>query len=70
MSQTDRITDLEEQLAHTTRQAEELSDVVADQAKRLEVLKRRVLMLMQRVAAEQADAGGGVVIGDQKPPHW
>ncbi len=70
MTETDRITELESQLAHTTRQTEELSDVVADQALRIEVLERRVLRLMERAASEEAAGTGGVVLGDQKPPHW
>ncbi|MCP5085767.1 MAG: SlyX family protein [Rhodobacteraceae bacterium] len=64
------MTELETQLAHTTRQAEELSDVVADQAKRIELLERRVERLMERAASEEAAGTGGVVLGDQKPPHW
>ncbi len=70
MNQSDRITELENQLAHTARQAEELSDIVADQAKRIELLERRMLRLMERAAAEEAAGTGGVVMGDQKPPHW
>lgn len=69
-SPEDRITELESQLAHTQRLSEELSDVVAEQAKRIDVLEARVQILMQRAAADEAASGSGIVIGDQPPPHW
>lgn len=70
MSNAARLTELETQLAHTTRQSDELSDIVADQAKRIEVLERRLLALMERAAADEAATAGSVVLGDQRPPHW
>ena len=70
MTDSDRMTDLETQLAHTSRQSDELSDIVADQAKRIEVLERRILALMQRAASDEAANASGVVLGDQTPPHW
>jgi SlyX protein len=27
-------------------------------------------MLLEREAERQADGGGGVVLGDERPPHW
>ena len=66
----DQITELESQLAFALRQGEELSDVVADQAKRIELLERRVKMLMERAAADEASNASGVVMSDQPPPHW
>lgn len=63
------MTDLEERIAHLTRMVEDLSDVVARQAGEIEVLERRVAMLMQR-AAEAEAAGGTVPLADQRPPHW
>jgi len=70
MTDSDRMTELETQLAHTTRQSDELSDIVANQAKRIEVLERRLLALMERAAADEASNASGVVLGDQRPPHW
>lgn len=61
---------LEEQIAHLTRSVEEMSDVIARQQKEIDVLTRRVAMLMQREAERQQDGGGGVVIGDERPPHY
>lgn len=65
-----RIQHLEEALAHTTRLAEELSDVVAELRAEQERLLRRVDMLMQREAGREADVSGTIPLADQRPPHW
>ena len=61
---------LEEQIAHLTRTVEDLSDIVAAQAEEITTLNRRVHMLMQREGEREASGGGGVVIGDERPPHY
>jgi SlyX protein len=61
---------LEEQIAHLTRTVEEMSDVVAQQQGEIAVLTRRVQMLMEREAERERDAGGAVVMGDERPPHY
>lgn len=61
---------LEEQIAHLTKTVEELSDVVARQDTELALLQRRVQMLLEREAGREADGGGGVVMGDERPPHY
>jgi SlyX protein len=61
---------LEEQIAHLTRTVEELSDVVARQEKEIATLTRRVFMLMQREGEREAEQSGGVVLGDERPPHY
>lgn len=61
---------LEERIAHLTAQAEDLSDVIADQAKRIDVLERRVAMLLEREASREADGEGSIPLADQRPPHW
>jgi SlyX protein len=58
----------EEEIAHLRRAVDELSDVLARQSREIEVLTRRVALLMER-AAEAEDAGS-VTLADQKPPHW
>ena len=63
-------THLEEQIAHLTRTVEELSDIVARQQGEIDVLTRRVQMLLEREAERQSEGGGGVVSGDERPPHW
>jgi len=60
---------LEERIAHLTRSVDDLSDVVARQAREIERLAARVAMLMEREAEREAE-GGGVPRADQKPPHW
>ena len=62
--------EIEEKLAHLMRTVDELSDVVAAQAREIEVLTRRVEMLMSREAEREAEATGGVVLGDERPPHY
>ncbi len=66
---TTRLHAAEEQIAHLVRAVDDLSAVVARQAREIEMLTRRVSMLMAREAEREADAGGGV-LADQKPPHW
>ncbi|MEM1076632.1 MAG: SlyX family protein [Pseudomonadota bacterium] len=62
--------DLEEKIAHLTRTVEELSDVVARQSDEISVLQRRVIMLMQREGEREAEGSGGVVLGNERPPHY
>ncbi|MGR3616429.1 MAG: SlyX family protein [Paracoccaceae bacterium] len=61
---------LEEKIAHLTRTVEEMSDVVARQQVEIDTLTRRVEMLMQREATREQDGSGGVVLGDERPPHY
>lgn len=62
--------DIEERIAHLTRQVEDLSDVVAGQARQISALERRVELLMGREAEREASAEGGIPLADQRPPHW
>ncbi|HBQ36319.1 MAG TPA: SlyX protein [Rhodobacteraceae bacterium] len=66
----DDITRLQEQISHLMRSVDDLSDIVARQETEISVLDNRVRMLMQREAGREADAGGSVVMTDQRPPHW
>lgn len=70
MADSNHIINLETQLAHITRIVEDLSDIVADQTKRLERAEQRIEMLMQRAAEDEAAMVSGEIIGDQRPPHW
>lgn len=63
-------TSLEERIAHLERMVEDLSDVVADQAKALDRAERRILKLMNEAAERELDAGGSIPLADQRPPHW
>jgi len=65
-----RIDALEEQIAHLIRTVEDLSDIVARQEGELALLTRRAQMLMAREAERESQSGGGVVVGDERPPHY
>ncbi len=60
----------EERLAHLLRAVEDLSDLAAAQAARIERLEAQVARLKHSEAARQEDGGGGVILGDERPPHW
>ncbi|MWB79825.1 SlyX protein [Pseudooceanicola sp. 216_PA32_1] len=61
---------LEEQVAHLQRNVDELSDIVTRQQTEIAMLTRRVQLLMEREAERESQAGMGVHMGDEKPPHW
>ncbi|SHG86693.1 SlyX protein [Marivita hallyeonensis] len=63
-------TQLEERIAHLLRVTDDLSDTVAAQAKEIDRLTARVEMLLQREAAREAEGSGGIVLGDERPPHY
>ncbi|MCL3881045.1 SlyX family protein [Marivita sp. GX14005] len=63
-------TDLEEKIAHLMRTTDDLSDTVAAQAREIERLTARVERLMQREAEREAEGSGGIVLGDERPPHY
>lgn len=60
---------LEEKLAYLERLAEDLSDIVADQGRRILHLEAQLSILREAEAARMAD-GGSVLIGSERPPHW
>ncbi len=61
---------IEERLAHLERLADDLNEVVTRQALELDTLTRRVHILMEREAMREADGTGGIVVGDERPPHY
>ena len=61
---------LEEQIAHLTRLVDDLSEIIARQETDITTLNRRVHMLMQREGEREASQGSGVVLGDERPPHY
>ena len=65
-----RLERAEEELAHLRRAVDDLSDVVARQGREIEVLTRRVRMLIARAAEAEAAAAGAAAPANQKPPHW
>lgn len=61
---------LEEQIAHLTRTVDELSDVIARQDAEITRLRHTVAQLVEREAQRTQDGSGGVVFGDERPPHY
>lgn len=61
---------IEERMAHLERLADELSDIVARQSDEIDTLTRKVAMLMQREAMREVEGTGGIVLGDERPPHY
>ncbi|MGR3540217.1 MAG: SlyX family protein [Hasllibacter sp.] len=60
----------EERIAWLEREVEGLSATVAAQDAELRALRAAVDRLTRAEAERQADAAGGVVMGDERPPHW
>ena len=61
---------MEEKIAHLERVVDDLSGGVACQADEIAILTRQVALLMQRERERVADGGGGVILGDERPPHY
>lgn len=61
---------LEEQIAQLNLTVDELSDVIARQDKELLLLRMQVDKLILREAEREQSASGGVVLGDERPPHY
>jgi len=61
---------LEEQIAHLTRTVDELNAIVIRQHDEIDRLTRRVEMLMQREAERMQEGSGGIILGDERPPHY
>lgn len=61
---------LEEQMAHLLRAVDDLSDIVARQQDEIDHLNCRVEMLMRREGERDASGSGGIVVGDERPPHY
>ncbi len=61
---------IEERLAYLERTVDDLSDTVARQDREIADLTKRVAMLMQREASREAEGSGGIVLADERPPHY
>ena len=70
MEQEEQIIELEIKLSEATKLSEELSDIVAEQANRLDIAERRIQLLMERAAEDEANSSNGITINDNLPPHW
>ena len=65
----DNLLSLEEKIAYLTRIVDDLSEIVAKQADQIDLVSRRVGLLMERAAEGMAD-NGTIPLTDQRPPHW
>jgi len=63
-----RITKLEEELAHVSMNNEELSSELIHSSKRIEQLERKIAMLESRFSSLEDNIDAP--IPNEKPPHW
>jgi SlyX protein len=66
---SDRLSSIEEKLAHLERAVSDLSDVVARQQKELDRALDRNQRLMEKIAAMESDFGPSAS-AHEKPPHY
>jgi SlyX protein len=66
----DRLEAIEGHMAHLIRVVDELNEVVATQAAEISRLKTQVAFLLEREAGREAEAAGGIFLGDERPPHY
>ena len=61
---------LEEKLAYQEKTIDELSEVIAAQARQIDLIEARLRRLMEREATRETEGTGGVILGDERPPHY
>jgi SlyX protein len=66
----ERLEAIEGHLAHLLKTVDDLNEVVAGQAAEIARLHAQVAFLMQREAGREAEASGGIYLGDERPPHY
>lgn len=64
-----RLTDLEVRLAHAERLTEDLSSIIADQAKTIDSLTRHARQVTARLG-DFNDTLAGLSQDDKPPPHY
>jgi SlyX protein len=64
----DRTEAIEAHVAHLTRMVDDLNEVVLRQGAEIDRLKAQMVLLLDR--ARDAGGEGGVILGDERPPHW
>ena len=67
-SDESRLMEVESRLAHHERMAEELSSVMAEQARTIDILTRQVRQLTERL--EDIEADWKRPPAHEKPPHY
>lgn len=66
---TDRLTELEDALAHLEAALADISDVVRAQGAEITRLRTHVDLLLSEAAAREKE-GGSAVFTDTPPPHY
>ncbi len=61
---------MEERIAHLEKTVDELSAMLAARGAEVDRLLARVDRLMAREAEREAAGSGGVILGDERPPHY
>lgn len=63
-------TDLQERIAHLEKTVDELSTMLAARGAEIDRLTAWVDRLIAREAERDAEGSGGVILGDERPPHY
>lgn len=66
----DKLIRLEERIAHLEHALDEASAEAVALARRVEMLERRLALVLERLAQAEFDEGGTVPLADWRPPHW
>jgi SlyX protein len=61
---------LEERIAHLEKTVDELSTMLATRGAEIDLLTARVERLLVRERQREAEGTGGVILGDERPPHY
>ena len=69
ITMTERLSTIEEKLAHLELAVNELSDVVARQQKELDRATERHQRLLDKMASMESDFGASAT-AEEKPPHY
>lgn len=64
----ERLTDIETTLAHQDKIINDLSDVINDQWKEIESLKRKLIETNNKIEELETSSNGNEA--NVKPPHW
>lgn len=66
----DRQERAEARIAHLMRALDDMSEVMADQATRIDRLERQLRLLVEREAEREYAQGNSLPMADKLPPHW
>jgi SlyX protein len=61
---------LQETIAHLTQVTEDMSDVIARQDQELRDLTAKVTLLIEQEIDRMTASDGGVIVGNERPPHY